>query len=170
MQLHWQLVWLQPDLTSSITETSKNPPVCLFRTCLWLGGCSSGQERGCVCGDGHEVQSQLCQNFCCGLFPVVLLVSCGSWQAAGPCPSLPQHTSSLWSLFPTAPSSISISFWALLIFFLEFQSPLSAYRPAALLLLWSVRTNLSLYSFAPHQLKFPVSLKPCPVPAPLGSC
>lgn len=69
-------------------------------------------RRGVVCRDGHEVQSQLCQHFSCGLFPIVLLVSCGPWQAAVPRPSLPQPTSSLWSVCPTAPRRCPVSILA----------------------------------------------------------
>lgn len=100
-QLHWQLVWLQLHLTSYIIKTNKNPPICLLRTCLRLGGCSCGQERGCVWRWTWGIVSALpkCPS---GLFPVVFLVSL--ILAAVTYPSLPQPTSSLCSLAPTAPT------------------------------------------------------------------
>lgn len=73
-QLHWQLVWLQLHLTSYIIKTSKNPPICLFRTCLRLGSCSCGQERGCAWRWTWGIVPVLPKSPI-GLFPVVSLVS-----------------------------------------------------------------------------------------------
>lgn len=73
-QLHWQLVWLQLHLTSYIIKTSENPPICLLRTCLRLGSCSCGQERGCVWRWTWGIVPALPKSPI-GLFPVVSLVS-----------------------------------------------------------------------------------------------
>lgn len=57
---------------SSLKPVKILPFVCLGP--VWGWEVVHAVRRGVVCGGGHEMQSQLCQNFSCGLFPVVLLV------------------------------------------------------------------------------------------------
>lgn len=96
-------IWPHP----SLKPVKILPFVCLGPA--WGWEVVQAVRRGVVCGGGHEVQSQLCQNVSCALFPAVLLVFCGSWQAAAPCPSLPQPRSSPWSYSTNKMPSISIS-------------------------------------------------------------